>query len=94
MMAEEIERAAKASAFARRSRHDQARDAEHYWEHLNAETQQVERRSVRAAIGALREPTEDMLFVGDSQVEDCAEADCSSCALHVWQQMIDKVTEQ
>jgi hypothetical protein len=49
----DVERVAKASAFARRSRHDQARDADHYWEHLGRATQEIEMNAAQAALSAL-----------------------------------------
>ena len=42
--------AAKAHAFARRSQHDRSDDADHYWQHLGAETQALELEAMRAAL--------------------------------------------
>jgi hypothetical protein len=45
-----VEAVARAGAFARRSLHDQARDADHYWENLSANTQDEELKVARAII--------------------------------------------
>ena len=45
--------------------------------------------AARAAIEAMREPTEAMLFVGRCQIDDCSERNCSNGARHSWEQMID-----
>lgn len=102
-MSEMIERVAKAHAFARRSRHDQARDAEHYWENMGHETQATEVVAARAVLEAIekagfvivpREPSEEMLcaaerfVVYDPDTEGVIEG-----AADVWQAMIDKALE-
>jgi hypothetical protein len=49
-----IETVARAHAFARRSRLDQARDADHYWQHTGEETQALEIAATTAALETLR----------------------------------------
>lgn len=52
---DDVERAARASAFARRSRYDRSRGVGHYWENLGWEAQDVEIKSARAALASLHD---------------------------------------
>lgn len=44
----------------------------------------------RAAIAAMREPTDDMLIVGMTHADECNDSGCAACtADHVWGAMIE-----
>lgn len=82
---DEVERVAKVHAFARRSRHDCARDADHYWQNLDQETQAAELTATRAAIAALSPPPAgevgEMVERAESELrtfERCSKATCQA----------------
>lgn len=62
-----------------------------YAKRVEGYTIEASREFARAAIEAMREPTEEMADVGRFQLEDCAEnpGGCSMTALHCWEAMID-----
>jgi hypothetical protein len=86
-----IENVARASAFARRSRHDKARDADHYWEHLGAETQATELQSATAALQAMLEPNDEMVSAGRPFVTGY---DDMRSTYSAWQAMIQAALNQ
>ena len=47
----------------------------------------------RAAIAAMREPTEKMLDAGDISIDACRSDPCGKAARHCWGDMIDAALE-
>src|SRR3546814_4905901 len=57
-----------------------------------ARTSDVDRRAARAAIEAMREPTEEMARYGSYEAENCIKEDpCGNAGKHVWKTMIDAI---
>ena len=74
----------------------------HPWEEVDPRVTTRYRRQARAALKAMREPTKEMIYDGDTVSEDAGDiydpsGGCNhggpQCGYEVWQAMIDKALE-